>query len=80
MSQGPYRESPTIGTCPLCQSPGVVLHSYQYPDPNYDPEWDQYAQKMVEGHRCALCRDLPSDPRLALCYLGNLILKAIREK
>jgi hypothetical protein len=76
----PYREPPPhVGTCQVCGSPGVVLHPFQYPDPEWDEEWSYCAQGLVTGYRCALCRDLPEDPRKALCYLGNLILRELRE-
>lgn len=84
----PYRKGkeaqpePRIGKCPDCGSPDVLLLPYRYPDPYWDDDPDYPPvgpQKMLLGWKCELCKDAPKDPRQAVCFIGNMILKALAK-
>ena len=83
---GAYRDKgPPEGTkrgeCPDCRSPDVVLYPFQYEDPHWwdDPTYSPPCQApILTKWQCQLCRDAPMDPRAAICYVGNLILRALK--
>jgi hypothetical protein len=86
----PYRKDPRKASetkwdrCPTCNSPEVLLYRYEYPDPHWYDDDDTYGSPpcpapMLEGWECGLCRGAPHDPRKAVCYVGNLILKELAK-
>lgn len=85
MMRQPYRDQKQqIGTCPDCGAPGVLLDSYEYTDPHWYDDSDRYSPPcpppILTGWRCRLCQGAPKDPRAAICYVGNLILKELAKK
>lgn len=77
----PYRDKEEVkrGKCPKCNAPDVLLYPYEHADPYWD-QMDPLPPEIVVGWKCRLCFDVPEDPRRAVCYIGNLILKALHDK